>query len=67
MAGCSICRNEERIRELERNEAVMGVRLETLITQLNGLTNTLKTLIWIMIPSILGIFGFLFVNWVKGG
>jgi len=61
------CKNDVRIRRLEHQEAIMGIKIESLIKQLDELTNTLKTLVWLMIPTILGVLGFLIMYWIKGG
>ena len=60
-----ICTNEERLRKLEMAEAVMGTKIDNLIIQLNKLTSTLKALVWLAIPTIMGIMGFLVTYWVK--
>lgn len=59
------CMQEARIQDLERQDAIMGVKIDNLITELNRLTNTLKSLIYISVPGIFAVFAFLFVEWVK--
>lgn len=61
-----VCKNEARIRQLETNEAVMGVKIDNLINELNKLTNTLKSLLYLGIPIALTVIGYLFKEWVKG-
>lgn len=60
-----ICINEERLRELERKEAVMGSKIENLIEKLNDLTSWIKVLIVTLLPLAFAGVGFLFVNWIK--
>jgi hypothetical protein len=59
------CINEDRIRELELKEAVMGSKIENLIEKLNDLTNWIKVLIVTLLPVGLAGVGFLLVNWIK--
>ena len=59
------CINEERLRELERKEAVMGSKIENLIEKLNDLTSWIKVLIVTLLPLCFAGVGFLLVNWIK--
>ena len=59
------CVNEERLRKLEQQEAIMGVKIDNLIKELDSLTTTLKVFIWTMIPASMTAIGFLITYWVK--
>jgi dynactin complex subunit len=59
------CINEERLRKLEHSEAIMGTKIESLTKELEKLTSALRSLVWVMIPTILGAFGFLVAQYVK--
>jgi hypothetical protein len=60
-----ICINEDRLRELERKEAVMGSKIENLIEKLNDLTSWIKALVFTLLPIGITTVGFLLVNWIK--
>ncbi len=62
-----VCLNESRIREMERKEAIMGTRLDSLTKELEKLTGAIQTLVWISIPTVIGLLGFLGSYWIKGG
>lgn len=59
------CKQEQRIQTLERQEAVMGVRMDNLINKLQALTLWIKWLICTFATSGLAAFGYLFVKWVE--
>ena len=54
------CINEQRIRDLERQEAVMGIKIDNLVTTMNSLMWWIKALVRAMIPIIASGIGVLF-------
>lgn len=59
------CKNEERLRRLETQEAVMGVKLESLIKQLAELTTWIKYLIGLFSTITVSSLAYLIVKWVE--
>jgi hypothetical protein len=59
------CKQEQRLQQLERQEAVMGVRMEDLINRLGELTTWIKFLICTLLTTGLTAFGYLIVKWVE--
>lgn len=60
------CDKETRIRQLEDWKIEANKDIKGLISSLNNLANWVKTLVIVMIPVILGMFGYLVAFWVKG-
>lgn len=60
------CDKEARIRQLEDWKIEANKDIKGLISSLNNLANWVKTLVIVMIPVILGMFGYLVAFWVKG-
>jgi hypothetical protein len=58
------CKQEQRLQYLERQEAKMGEKLDSLIKQLDSLTATLNRLVWTLIPIAIGAFSYLFLNFI---
>jgi hypothetical protein len=56
------CINEERLRNLERDGAVMSNEIQNLIKSLNSLTGWVKALVIALVPSLIGVFGWLIVK-----
>lgn len=46
------CTQDERIRKLEQNEAIMGVKIENLISTMNNLLSWIKALVITSIPAM---------------
>ena len=60
------CTNETRIARLESQESVMGVEIKNLIKQLDNLTGWIKSLVIMVLTSLISAFGYLIVEWIKG-
>ena len=58
------CKQEERIRKLERNEAVVSTEVKNLIKKLDDLTGWIKALVMVSIPLLATALGFLIMKWV---
>ena len=65
MSSAHECKQEQRLQQLERQEAVMGVRMEDLINRLGELTTWIKFLICTLLTSGLAALGYLIVKWVE--
>lgn len=61
------CKNEARLRELEKGMISANKDIEALVSQLKNLTCWVKSLVIVIMSSMVGAFGYLLVYWVKGG
>jgi len=48
--------HEQRLRRLEENSIRLGERLESLCKELSGLTTWMKTLVGVMLTTLVGFF-----------
>jgi hypothetical protein len=60
------CKQEQRIKQLEESSFDHTWQIKCLLARLDSLINVLTRLVWIAIPVLVGMFGFLIAYWVKG-
>ena len=53
------CQNEERLRKIELEGAIMSTQLTSLVKSLDKLSSRIFSLVLALIPTILSVVGFL--------